>query len=86
MGFLQELGITGGDLTLGGIVSLVILAVIFGQLIPKRTHDREIANLTKALEMREANNEKLLAQQAKFAELALMAFKSVPREDTNAEV
>jgi hypothetical protein len=81
MGFLSELGITGQDLSLGAIVALVILAVIFGQLIPKRTHEREISLLKEALDVTRASNVQLLDQQAKFAELTLAAYKTVPRED-----
>lgn len=70
-----------------GPSGLFILALLSGHLITKASHERELGTLQKALELREASNEKQAAQLAKFAEITLLAFKSIPREeDSNAEV
>lgn len=86
MGFLGEIGISPSDLTSGSVVILTVLLVLFGQLIPRRTHERELGQVQKALDITRESNEKLLEQQSRMAELTLTAYRAKPRGDTaNAE-
>jgi hypothetical protein len=71
-----------------GPSGIFIVALLTGHLITKASHEREISTLQKALELREASNQQQAAQLAKFAELTLLAFKTVPaqqNEDSNAQ-
>lgn len=83
MGILAEIGINSlGDLSLSGILVLVLVGFLTGRLVSKTTLDRELAAAREAIELREASNQKLLEQQAKFVELTLLAYRSAPAVET----
>lgn len=62
-------GLSAGDLSLSALVTLFVLAILTGKLIPQATHDRMLADRDQWREAAQKNSATIAEQTKQITEL-----------------